>query len=117
MLARIKDGALLVNVSRGPVVAHRRLVAELESGRISAALDVVDPEPLPEDHPLWRAPNLLLSPHVGGNSDAMDARGYTPRPRAAPAVRRRRAARERGDRRLLSARTSYELVAMATTFV
>ena len=44
------------------------LVAELESGRISAALDVVDPEPLPADHPLWRAPHLLLSPHVGGNS-------------------------------------------------
>ncbi len=52
------------------------LVAELESGRISAALDVVDPEPLPPEHPLWRAPHLLLSPHVGGNSTAMDPRGH-----------------------------------------
>ncbi len=76
MLARIKDGALFVNVSRGPVADTDALVAELESGRISAALDVVDPEPLPPEHPLWRAPNLLLVPHVGGNSDAMDARGY-----------------------------------------
>ena len=75
MLAHLADGALLVNMSRGPVVDTGALVAELESGRISAALDVVEPEPLPEDHALWRAPNLLLSPHVGGNSSAMDARG------------------------------------------
>jgi phosphoglycerate dehydrogenase-like enzyme len=76
MLSRLKDGALLVNVSRGPVVDTDALVAELESGRISAALDVVDPEPLPAEHPLWRAPHLLLSPHVGGNSTAMDPRGH-----------------------------------------
>ena len=75
MLAKVKDGALFVNVARGPVVDTDALLAELESGRFSAALDVVDPEPLPEDHPLWGAPNLLLVPHVGGNSDAMDSRG------------------------------------------
>jgi phosphoglycerate dehydrogenase-like enzyme len=75
MLSKVKDGALLVNVARGPVVDTDALLAELESGRFSAALDVVDPEPLPENHPLWAAPHLLLVPHVGGNSDAMDSRG------------------------------------------
>ncbi len=74
MLAHVRDGALLVNISRGPVVDTDALVAELESGRIHAALDVVDPEPLPAEHPLWRAPNLLISPHVGGNSSAMHPR-------------------------------------------
>ncbi len=76
MLARMKDDALLVNVSRGPVVDTDALLAELESRRIHAALDVVDPEPLPGDHPLWRAPNLLLVPHVGGNSTAMEPRAH-----------------------------------------
>lgn len=80
MLARMRDGALLVNVSRGPVVDTGALLAELESGRLRAALDVVDPEPLPAGHPLWQAPGLLLSPHVGGASDAM-------RPRALRLVR------------------------------
>ncbi len=74
MLARMKDGALLVNVSRGPVVDTDALLAELGAGRLRAALDVVDPEPLPADHPLWAAPGLLLSPHVGGASDAMKPR-------------------------------------------
>lgn len=75
-LARMKDGALLVNVARGPVVDTEALLAELESGRLRAALDVTDPEPLPPDHPLWRAPNCLISPHVGGNSTAMEPRAY-----------------------------------------
>jgi phosphoglycerate dehydrogenase-like enzyme len=74
MLARMKDGALLVNVARGPVVDTDALLAELSSGRLRAGLDVVDPEPLPEGHPLWDAPGLLLSPHVGGASDAMKPR-------------------------------------------
>ena len=74
MLARMKDDALLVNVSRGPVVDTDALLAELRSERLHAALDVVDPEPLPSDHPLWGAPNLLLVPHVGGNSTAMEPR-------------------------------------------
>jgi phosphoglycerate dehydrogenase-like enzyme len=66
-LARMPDGALLVNAARGPVVDTDALLAELQSGRLRAALDVVDPEPLPADHPLWSAPNLLLTPHVGGS--------------------------------------------------
>ena len=76
MLAHLKDGALLVNIARGPVVDTDALLAELTSGRIHAALDVVDPEPLPEDHPLWHAPNLLIAPHVGGNSSAMEPRAH-----------------------------------------
>jgi phosphoglycerate dehydrogenase-like enzyme len=69
-LARMKDGALLVNVARGPVVDTKALLSELESGRITAALDVTDPEPLPPGHPLWHAPGLLISPHVGGPTSA-----------------------------------------------
>ncbi|MEV5875707.1 2-hydroxyacid dehydrogenase [Streptomyces sp. NPDC052101] len=69
-LARMKDGALLVNVSRGPVVDTKALLAEVENGRIGAALDVTDPEPLPPGHPLWQAPGVLISPHVGGPSSA-----------------------------------------------
>ncbi|MGW5732738.1 MULTISPECIES: 2-hydroxyacid dehydrogenase [Streptomyces] len=69
-LARMKDGALLVNVARGPVVDTKALLAELESGRITAALDVTDPEPLPAAHPLWQAPGVLISPHVGGSTSA-----------------------------------------------
>lgn len=73
-LALMKDGALLVNVARGPVVETDALVAELNSGRILAALDVTDPEPLPKDHPLWNAPGLLISPHIGGESTAFEPR-------------------------------------------
>jgi len=73
-LARMKDGALLVNVARGGVVDTKALLAELETGRITAALDVTDPEPLPPGHPLWHAPGVLISPHVGGPTSA-----YLPR--------------------------------------
>jgi len=69
-LALLPDGALLVNVARGRLVDTDALVAELETGRIRAALDVTDPEPLPPDHPLWRQPGALISPHVGGASSA-----------------------------------------------
>ncbi|WP_320774671.1 2-hydroxyacid dehydrogenase [Streptomyces sp. CRN 30] len=69
-LARMKDGALLVNVARGPVVDTGALLAELAGGRITAALDVTDPEPLPAGHPLWHAPGVLISPHVGGPTSA-----------------------------------------------
>jgi phosphoglycerate dehydrogenase-like enzyme len=65
-LAAMKDDALLVNAARGVVVDTDALVAELTSGRIRAALDVTDPEPLPGGHPLWSAPGLLLTPHVAG---------------------------------------------------
>jgi len=69
-LARMRRGALLVNVARGSVVVTDDLVAALHDGQVVAALDVTDPEPLPADHPLWTAPGVLISPHVGGNSSA-----------------------------------------------
>ena len=75
-LGRMRDDALLVNMSRGPVVVQPALVAELASGRLQAAIDVADPEPLPADSPLWTAPNLLISPHVGGMSSAMWPRAH-----------------------------------------
>lgn len=65
-LAAMPNGALLVNASRGVVVDTDALVAELASGRLRAALDVTDPEPLPEGHPLWAVPNLMLTPHLAG---------------------------------------------------
>lgn len=73
-LARMRDGALLVNAARGVVVDTDALLAELTSGRLRAALDVTDPEPLPEGHPLWNAPNLLLTPHVAGAIPDTNAR-------------------------------------------
>ncbi|MEU6813740.1 2-hydroxyacid dehydrogenase [Streptomyces sp. NPDC046860] len=73
-LARMRDGALLVNVARGPVVDTEALLREVESGRLTAALDVTDPEPLPPGHPLWRAPGVLITPHVGGPSSAFRPR-------------------------------------------
>lgn len=73
-LARMKDGALLVNVARGVVVDTDALLSELRTERISAALDVTDPEPLPAGHPLWSAPNVLINPHRGGASTAFAPR-------------------------------------------
>jgi phosphoglycerate dehydrogenase-like enzyme len=70
-LAAMPDGALLVNVARGKVADTAALARHAGAGRISLALDVVDPEPLPPDHPLWSMPNVLISPHVGGASSAM----------------------------------------------
>jgi phosphoglycerate dehydrogenase-like enzyme len=69
-LAALPDGALVVNVARGPVVVTDDLVAEVSTGRLRAALDVTDPEPLPPDHPLWSCPGVLISPHVGGDTSA-----------------------------------------------
>ncbi len=65
-IAAMKLGALLVNAARGPVVDTEALVQALHGGKIRAAIDVTDPEPLPPGHPLWKAPNLLLTPHVAG---------------------------------------------------
>jgi phosphoglycerate dehydrogenase-like enzyme len=65
-LGLMRDHALLVNAARGAIVATEALLAELTSGRLRAALDVTDPEPLPAGHPLWSAPGLLLTPHVAG---------------------------------------------------
>lgn len=75
-LGRMRAGAVLVNVARGAVVDTDALVDELRRGRLLAALDVTDPEPLPRDHPLWDCPNLLVTPHVGGASTAMEPRAY-----------------------------------------
>lgn len=74
LLALLPAGALVVNVARGPVVVTADLLAELTTGRLRAAVDVVDPEPLPPEHPLWGAPGLLVSPHVGGATSAMAPR-------------------------------------------
>lgn len=75
-LARMKHGALLVNVARGAVVVTDDLVAALHAGTVTAAIDVADVEPLPADSPLWDAPGLLISPHVGGASSAMWPRAH-----------------------------------------
>ncbi|REE98963.1 phosphoglycerate dehydrogenase-like enzyme [Thermomonospora umbrina] len=74
LLARMKDGALLVNAARGSVVDTAALVAETAAGRLRAALDVTDPEPLPADHPLWRTPGVFLTPHVAGSTPASSRR-------------------------------------------
>jgi phosphoglycerate dehydrogenase-like enzyme len=68
-LARMRDGTLLVNAARGPVLDTGALLAETASGRLRAVLDVTDPEPLPDGHPLWKAPGVLsITPHIGGDS-------------------------------------------------
>jgi phosphoglycerate dehydrogenase-like enzyme len=72
--ALMRQGALLVNAARGGIVQTNALVDALNSGKIRAALDVTDPEPLPIDHPLWHCPNLLITPHIGGSSPQFDAR-------------------------------------------
>jgi phosphoglycerate dehydrogenase-like enzyme len=70
-LGKMKHGALLVNAARGPVVDTDALVEALNAGRIQAAVDVTDPEPLPMGHPLWSVPNLLITPHIAGSSPGM----------------------------------------------
>jgi phosphoglycerate dehydrogenase-like enzyme len=75
-LAKLKTGALLVSAGRGTVVDTDALCAELESGRLEAALDVTDPEPLPPESPLWQLPNALVTPHIAGDSPAADQRVY-----------------------------------------
>ncbi|PZU46976.1 MAG: hydroxyacid dehydrogenase [Microbacterium sp.] len=80
-LAALPDGALVVNVGRGPVIDTDALVRHTATGRLRAALDVTDPEPLPPGHPLWSSPGVLIAPHVGGASSAM-------RPRMAALIRR-----------------------------
>jgi phosphoglycerate dehydrogenase-like enzyme len=75
-LALLPDGALLVNGGRGRTVDTLALIRELELGRLRAALDVTDPEPLPPGHPLWALPNVLISPHVAGDSSGSTARAF-----------------------------------------
>jgi phosphoglycerate dehydrogenase-like enzyme len=72
----MKRGALLVNAARGPVVVTEALVEALQEHRIRAALDVTDPEPLPAGHPLWSAPNCLITPHVGGSTPEFIHRAF-----------------------------------------
>jgi phosphoglycerate dehydrogenase-like enzyme len=80
-LAALPDGALVVNVARGPVADTAAILKEARDGRLRFALDVTDPEPLPVDHELFTLPNVLISPHAGGMSSAM-------RPRMARLIRR-----------------------------
>jgi phosphoglycerate dehydrogenase-like enzyme len=75
-LALLPDGALVVNAGRGPTVDTAALVTELERGRLRAALDVTDPEPLPGDHPLWGLPNVLISPHMAGDTPTTGIRAF-----------------------------------------
>ncbi len=75
-LTSLKDGALLVNAARGPVADTAALTKELSTGRVFAALDVTDPEPLPADHPLWTLPNVLITPHVAGSVRGLLGRAY-----------------------------------------
>jgi phosphoglycerate dehydrogenase-like enzyme len=75
-LSLLPDGALVVNAGRGRTIETAALVAELEAGRIRAALDVTDPEPLPPDHPLWAPPNVLITPHVAGDSPGSAIRAW-----------------------------------------
>ncbi|MBU8898684.1 2-hydroxyacid dehydrogenase [Corallococcus sp. M34] len=74
VLAALPDGALVVNVARGPVVDTAALTAEVLKGRLRAALDVMEPEPLPPGHPLWTAPGVLITPHLGGDTSAFAPR-------------------------------------------
>ncbi len=110
LLGRMKDGALLVNVARGGVVDTPALLAELTAGRLAAALDVTDPEPLPGDHPLWHAPNCLITPHVGGDTTAFEPRERpNPDPAGAPVPGRSAGERRHGGilRCALTRTTTY----------
>ena len=76
-ISSMKPGATLVNIARGGIIDTVALVDALNRGHISAALDVTDPEPLPKGHPLWSAPNIIITPHVGGDSTAFNPRVRT----------------------------------------
>jgi phosphoglycerate dehydrogenase-like enzyme len=76
LLGRLRPGALLVNAARGQIVDTEALVELLTAGRIRAALDVTDPEPLPVDHPLWDAPDVLITPHLAGDTHAAERRAF-----------------------------------------
>jgi phosphoglycerate dehydrogenase-like enzyme len=76
MLGCMREGALLVNAARGPIVDTEALLELLQSGRIRAALDVTEPEPLPAEHPLWDAPGLLITPHFAGDTLGAERRAF-----------------------------------------
>ena len=73
-LGSLPDRAIVVNVARGPILDLEALTAEVEKGRLRAALDVTDPEPLPADHPLWTLPDVVITPHVGGGATGWEQR-------------------------------------------
>lgn len=75
-LGRMKEGALLVNAARGPIVDSDALLDALRARHVRAALDVTDPEPLPYGHPLWSAPGVLITPHVAGDTPGFHPRAY-----------------------------------------
>ncbi|MEQ4719068.1 NAD(P)-dependent oxidoreductase [Nonomuraea sp. B19D2] len=70
----MRDGAVLVNAARGGIAGTDALIVELKTGRLRAALDVTAPEPLPEGHPLWSAPGVLITPHIAGSTPASGRR-------------------------------------------
>ena len=72
----MKNGSLLVNAARGPVVDTDALVEALQQHRIRAVVDVTDPEPLPPGHPLWTAPNCMITPHIGGSTPEFIHRAF-----------------------------------------
>ena len=72
----MREGALLVNAARGAIVDTEALLELLQAGRIRAALDVTEPEPLPADHPLWDAPGLLITPHFAGDTRGAERRAF-----------------------------------------
>ncbi|HEV2027153.1 MAG TPA: 2-hydroxyacid dehydrogenase [Candidatus Dormibacteraeota bacterium] len=74
--SQMKEGALFVNAGRGRTVDTDALLDALRAGRVRAALDVTDPEPLPADHPLWREPNVLITPHIAGTVARWEHRAY-----------------------------------------
>jgi len=75
-LGALPDGAIVVNVARGPILDLTALTAAVQAGRLRAGLDVTDPEPLPGDHPLWTQPGVILTPHVGGGATGWEARAH-----------------------------------------
>jgi len=75
-LEQMKPGTLFVNAGRGKTVDTEALLGALRAGHIRAALDVTDPEPLPDGHPLWHAPNVLITPHIAGAARRWISRGY-----------------------------------------
>jgi len=76
VLAKLPDEAIVLNAARGPVIDQDALERELRAGRLRAALDVTDPEPLPDGHPLWSAPNVIITPHIAGSARRWQARAY-----------------------------------------
>jgi phosphoglycerate dehydrogenase-like enzyme len=78
MLRAVKPGAYLINIARGKVVNTEAMIAALKDGRLAgAALDVTDPEPLPAGHALWKAPNVLITPHVASDGELTNERWWT----------------------------------------